>query len=305
MVDNPVLYPLGSPTFSGNTITVDMALDMPEYITQKLIDLTLQKFIVDQIFTTGGNPVRGGAVIYDQLTVNQLYTTNDVEQVAPTAEFPIVSGTRMAPLVAQVAKYGGKFQYSDEAKRRNDATLFDQLVTQLANTIVKKVNVIAIAQLEAQISSMGGATTYAAAKTGGWGAVVTNGVSVDPNNVWPAADFANVNAKAQVFELGNSGYDLWFLNPLDYATLGVIYGTTLAQLLASQGVSIFPSNRVTRGTAYAIAKGNVGFLKYEKGLSTESWREPKNESTWVQSSVLPVMGITNPYSVIKVTGING
>jgi hypothetical protein len=302
VVDNPILYPLGAPTLNGTVISVDMALDMPEYITQRLIDLTLQRFIVDQIFTTGGNPVRGGAVIYDQLTTNQLYTTNDVEQVGPTGEFPIVSGTRMAPLVAQVAKYGGKFQYSDEAKRRQDSTLFDQLTTQLANTIVRKVNVIAVAQLDAQIAAMAGVTTYAAPKH--WDLVVTNGVGVDPNNLWPAANFAMVNAMAQGFELGNNGYNLWFLNPIDYATLGVIYGTTLAQLLASQGVSIFPSNRVAKGSAYAIAKGNVGFLKYEKGLSTETWREQKTESTWVQSSVLPVMGITNPYSVIKITGIS-
>jgi hypothetical protein len=43
----------------------------------------------------------------------------------------------------------------------------------------------------------------------------------------------------------------------------------------------------------------------EKPLGTVTWREEGRERTWVQASVRPVMYVTNPYAVIKVTGLAG
>lgn len=302
-IDLPVLYPLGAPSIDQNTgiISVDMALQQPEYITQRLSDLTLQRFIVDQIFASSGNPVRGGAVIYDQIVQNDLYTTNDVEQVAPGAEFPVVGAERQVPLVATVSKYGGKFRYTDEARRRNDATLLEQKTQKLANVLVRKVNTIAVAQLEANFTALAGATTVAG---NNWNTVVTGGASQSNNTLWPAADFAKVQLAADVTELGVT-VDLWLVNPAQLSTLRTIYGQFYREVLDSYGLTMFPSNRVPAGVAYALARGQVGFLNYERGLFTETYRKPDNESTWVQSSVLPVMGITNPYSVYKVTGLAG
>ena len=45
----------------------------------------------------GGRDVAGGAVIYDQATENELYLDRDVQEVAPAAEFPIVTSSRRAP----------------------------------------------------------------------------------------------------------------------------------------------------------------------------------------------------------------
>jgi hypothetical protein len=305
---NPVTFPLGPPTISGNIISVDEALNSPTYISQRLADLTLQRFIVNRIFATGGIPVQGGAIIYDQITSNQLYTTNDVEQVAPGSEFPIVGGVRTQPLVAQVSKYGGKFQITDEARKRNDSRRLDQLTTQLANTIVRKINTLAMAALDAEISSMGAATTFNSAvntssNTRYWGSLVTRGTQADSDQLFPFADFLNAQALADKQELGVT-LDLVLLNPLDQATLHTLYGQGLSAMLADSGFSTYASNRVTKGSAYVVATGQVGFLEYEQGLNTETWREPEDESSWVQSSVRPIMGITNPYSVYKVTNIS-
>jgi hypothetical protein len=62
---------------------------------------------------------------------------------------------------------------------------------------------------------------------------------------------------------------------------------------------------VTNGTAYVVATGQVGELRIEKALGTETWREEKTQRTWVQSDVRPVMYVTNPYSIKKVTGLDG
>src|SRR5881392_1965989 len=140
-------HPLGPPTISGTTITVDTMLNQPTRITRMIMDLSLQRFIADRIFTSGGG-VTGGAVIYDRVTANQLYATRDVERVAPGNEVPEITGDRLVPSVAEVEKWGGKVYITDEARQRNNSANFTNLVRQLTNTIVRKINARAIATLE-------------------------------------------------------------------------------------------------------------------------------------------------------------
>jgi len=299
----PVQYPLGPPVVTNTTVlTVDMALNQPNRITRRIADLALQRFIVSRIFSTGGTAVNGGAILYEQALANDLYTDRDVERVAPGGEFPIVGASRRGPKVAEVEKYGGKFQTTDEARKRNDTVWFNNQVTMLSNTIVKKVNTRAVAELEAAIAALGGAGVF----TGNdWSAVITAGTSATNNADMPAADFAEAQLLAEQDELGVT-YDLWIVNPQEMAALVVIYGEKLQGVLAAAGIKeVFPSNRVTAGTAYAVARGQVGFLEYEQGLGTQTWADPETESYWTQSSVRPVMGITNPLSIRKVIGLAG
>lgn len=299
----PVQYPLGPPVITNTTVvTVDMALNQPNRITRRLADISLQRFIVNRIFSTGGTAVAGGAILYEQLLANDLYADRGVERVAPGAEFPIVGSTRRGPKVAEVEKYGGKFKFTDEARKRNAAVMFDNQVTQLSNTIVQKVNTRAVAELEAAIAALGGAGTFIG---NNWQTVVTNGSSASNNSELPGADFAAAQLIADQDELGVH-YDLWLVNPQEMAQLKVIYGPAWRDVLTSFGITeVFASNRVAAGTAYAVARGQVGFLEYEQGLGTQTWYDNEIESWWVQSSVRPVMGITNPLSIRKVTGLAG
>ncbi|MGW3608947.1 major capsid protein [Micromonospora sp. NPDC005163] len=294
-------YPLAAPTVTGNTLTVDTALKQPTRITRRIMDLTLARFIVDRIFATGGS-ADGGSVVYDQATVNELYTDRDVERVGPGDEFPIVGSQRPVPKVALAEKWGGKFFVTDEARDRNDVTLFNNHTTQLGNTIVRKVNTRAVETLEAAITALGGAGTFAGHN---WATVVTAGAGQTNNSGWPAADFAQAQYLADVDELGVQ-YDLWVVNPKQKMDLVTAYGSGLNEVLAAAGIDeMFASNRVANGTAYAVARGQVGELRVEKALSTEVWREQGTQRTWVQADVRPVMYVTNPYSIKKVTGLNG
>jgi hypothetical protein len=262
MPTQQIAYPLAPPTLSGNTLTVDIALEQPSRVTRRIMDLTLQKFIVDRIFAIGGQ-VNGGSVVYDQATVNELYTDRDVERVMPGDEFPVVGSQRPTPKVALVEKWGGKFFVTREAKRRNNITFFNNQVTQLANTIVKKVNTNAIVTLEAAITALGGGGTF----TGhNWGTVVTGGSSQTNNSGWPAADFANAQYLADVDELGVV-YDMWIVNPKQRMQLAITYGAALADVLESNGIrEVFASNRVANGTGYAVASGQVGEIRVEHPL---------------------------------------
>lgn len=295
-----VPHPLGPPTVSGTTITVDTMLNQPTRITRMIMDLTLVRFIADRVFASAGG-VTGGAVVYDEAILNELYTTRDVERVEPGMEFPIITSDRQAPKIAPVEKWGGKVWISDEARDRNNSAAFTNQIRQLANTVVRKINQRVIATLEASITASGQTVTGR-----NWSTYNPNGSSATAPQQGPIRDFALAAQMAEEDELGVT-YTLWIVNPQEYANLVIGLGGpgNLGEFLRMMGVSIYVSNRVTAGTAYVVAGQSTGELRVEKPLGTETWREEKRERTWVQASVRPVMFVTNPYAVLKFTGLAG
>ena len=292
-----IAHPLGPPTVTNTTLTVDQALNAPQRITRMVMDLTKQRFFVDRVFSSGGG-VTGGAVIYDELAGNDLYADRDVQRVAPGSEFPEVTFSRRAPKVAEVEKWGGKFFFTDEARDRNNVGEFTRAVRQLSNTIVRKINQRGVDVLEAAV------TANSRSVVGNdWSAVVTAGSSASAANLWPAFDFADANRQADVEELGVV-YDLAIMNPVQYLELATVYGPDLDAMLASVGFDIYVTNRVAAGVMYIVASGQVGEMRLEQPLSSETWRDPDGkQQTWVQSSVRPLFFVDNPYAVLKFTGL--
>lgn len=289
-----VKHPLGPPQVVGFQIRVDTMLNQPTRITRMLSDITLQRFLLDRLFTNGGG-VDGGAVVYDTATVNELYLDRDIERVEPGAEFPIVTSSRRAPSVAVPEKWGAKTYIEDEARDRNQTTAFTRELRKMGNTVVRKLNQRAIDILETAITANSGLSN---ATGHSWSTVVTGGSSQTNATGWPAADFAAAQLAADQQELGIV-FDLWIVNPVQLANLSMVYGSALADVLRSFGLSIYASNRVTAGTAYAIAQGQLGEYRVEKPLTTETWRDQGRQITWVQSDVRPLMYVFNPFAVIK------
>jgi hypothetical protein len=300
MVGTPVAtqYPLALPTLNGNLITVDLMLKEPTRITQYLSDLTLQKFWADRIFASAGG-VSGGALLYSQLMANDLYTDRDVQNVEPGAEFPIVTSSRPEPKLAVVEKFGGKFPVTDEARDRNDPTLLQQESQKLAFTMNRGIHKRALATLDQSLTATGSDTTFVG---NSWADAAALTLTTTSNAALPAADFAKAQLKAETFELG-SEFDLWIVNPQEMLNFQTVYGDRWRDVLNNWGVDMISTNRVTAGEAFVVAERQVGQFRLEKALSTETWRDPEVESTWVQSSVRPLFAVTNPYSVLKVTGL--
>lgn len=294
-----VYHPLGPPTVSGTTMTVDTMLNQPTRVTRMIMDLSLQRFVADRIFSSAGG-VTGGAVVYDRVTANELYASRDVERIAPGQEFPEITSDRLIPSIAEVEKWGGKVYITDEARQRNNIAQFTNQVRQLTNTIVRKVNARAMATLEAAITASG--RTFVGRN---WSTATDTGTSPSTRQNLPMRDFAEAHRQAEAAEFGFM-FDLWIINPQEYANLIILYGAQgLRDLLSELGISIYVSNRVTAGTAYVVSGQQVGELRVEKPLGSETWREPGRERTALQSSVRPVMFVSNDYAVLKATGLAG
>lgn len=296
-----VPHPLGPPVVSGTNITVDMMLNQPTRVTRMLQDLTLSRFIADRVFASAGG-VTGGAVVYDELTMNDLYTNRDIERVEPGMEFPIITSDRPQPKIAPVEKWGGKVWISDEARDRNNTAAFTNQIRQLGNVVIRKLNQRAIEVLDASIVASGQTVVgrnWSTATDVGPDAQTTTRQNL------PVRDFALAQRMADEDELGVV-YTLWLLNPQEYTNLVIIYGASgLAELLRVMNIDIYVSMRVPVATSYVVAGTSTGEMRVEKPLGTVTWREEGRERTWVQASVRPVMYVTNPYAVLKFTNLAG
>lgn len=298
-IEYAVEHPLALPTLSGNLLTVDLALQNPTIVTRRIMDLTLQKFIADRIFASAGG-VSGGAVIYTQATLNDIYLDRDVGRIEPGGEFPIVAAARPAPLVAAVEKWGGQFFITDEAKDRNQVSLFNNQVTKLANTIVRKINQRAIQELETSITASGNTTAGV-----NWSTALGLSYTTLTPAALPTADLAHVQQLADAQELGIV-YDLLLVNPQEAAVLRKLNKGPIGSGLSDWGIDeVYASNRVPAGTAYVCVRNGVGEMRVEQPLASETWREQKTERTWLKSGVRPVMYVTDPYAVFKLTGLAG
>jgi hypothetical protein len=109
-------------------------------------------------------------------------------------------------------------------------------------------------------------------------------------------------------ELGIS-YNVALVNPVNLNELRLFYNGTgnaggLEMMLEDNGFDeVYASNRIPVGTAYFVASGQLGEMRIEQPLATETWREPETQRTWVQSSVRPVMYVNNPFAVVMATGL--
>jgi len=296
---NSTAYPYAAPSVNGSAVTVEQMLNQPTRITRYLSDIQLRGYVASTIFSSPTG-VSGGAVIYDQLTLNDLFGNRDVQNVEPGGEFPVMQSDNPTPLVASVEKYGGKFFVTDEARDRNDGGTIQREGRKLMNSIMRKTDQKAIAVLDAAIAANASQTVVGV----NWNTVVTAGSSASNATLYPAADLAKVQLLADTQELGVS-FDTWIVNPAQKAQFNLIYGQGGSDVLGSYGVNLLSSNRVAAGTAYVVAAGQVGEIRIEKPLSTETWRDHGRQRTWVQSDMRPVMYVTDPFSVVKVTGLAG
>jgi hypothetical protein len=290
-------YPPPPLTITGDTITVSTYLrDVPR-ISRVITDLTLNRFLADYIFTPGPTAT-GGSVVYDQVTSGDFFLARDVERIQPGAQYPILTDTAPTSLVASVDKWGGRILITDEQRDRNAIDVLVRETRKLANTIMRKVDTVAMAALAA--------------------APLNTLTGTDWTSATGAAMIANLIDAAALVGDPDLGYeaDLVILNPVQFNELLKNSDFRVAMTQFTEGsilrdgvVGVFmgmtfaKSNRVTAGTAYVVASRMIGGISNEVPLTTEVYREPGIDSTFIQSARRLVPYVTDPKAGTIVSGI--
>lgn len=290
-------YPPAPPTVSGGTITVEQFLRTPSRVQRVITDLTAQRFLAERIF--GSGDAQGGAVIYDQVTASELYTDRDVQSIAPGSEFPIVTSGESAPKVAAVTKWGGAAVLTYEAVRRDSRDTLNRELTKLRNTIVRKVDTVAIAALDAAPIQTDTGTDWS-----------------DSTNGNPVLDLATARSMIDDLDMGYVA-DTILINPAQYVDLiantkvqnALPRDTVAANPIASgqlgnyMGFTWYVTNRVTAGTAYVLASTMAGSLRDELPLYSRSIDQQERERWLVQAARVTVPIVTDPKAVVKLSGL--
>jgi hypothetical protein len=286
------------PKLTGRELTVDTALKTPSIIAAQIAKLADKNLLLAQFTHQLGARVQGGGMIFSTVDASTYYTRDDVEQRAPGDQYRRTVGVDPTPQLAVVEDWGGTVQVSDEYVIRNNASYLDQQITQLANTIARKLDQRLMAKLDA---AMTGENTIAGHN---WTTVVLNGNTPTPNNALPTSDLAFAQLASDIQEIGVV-HDLLVVHPQEAATLKTAYAAQLAEMLKSANVELFSNPRVTPGTAWAIEKGQVGTVGFELPLTVDIIDDRQSRSKIVQAYVVPAIAITKIQAAKKITGLAG
>lgn len=288
------------PELNGRRLTVDIALQQPSTIRDRIAYLADDQILLPKFFSPYGGAVLGGGLLYHVIKASDFYTDGDVERRMPRTEYKVVAGVSPEAKLAPVVDWGGKFSVSDEEKTRNNESLLDQSTTQLANTIARKLDIAALAAIDEAL------TGENLVLGNNWSQLVTVGPldGITENADRPTADFSAAQLAADLQELGIK-HDLLVVHPNEAHALRVGYGDQLDAVLKSAGLELFANPRVTAGTAYVLAKGQAGTVGFERPLTVDTWDDRSIRSTWVQGYAVPALAVEKPYAVKKLTGLAG
>lgn len=297
----PSPYTQQGPTVEGTRVTVDAFLNNSPVVQRTLEQLTYQRFIADYIFRQGERTT-SGAVLYQQLLANDLFTARDVQEIEELSEFPILNTGERGMLAEQVKKWGGAVLFSDEKRRRDQRDLLARDLRRLSNTVVRKVNRVAVGVLNADAN----VRTVAAAAP--WS---------DATNRQVISDLAN--AQALVDDLIDMGYDAdtVLINPqnaleakLDKDVRDALPRENRADnpLLAGDmsgllDLNFIKTNDVPEGTAYVLSRQMVGSYHDELPFYSRVVPWPQREGTLLQAARITVPVVTDPLAIVKITGI--
>lgn len=291
-------YPPAPPTVDGQgRITVEQFLKNPSRVQRVITDLAAQRFLAERIFSKGD--AQGGAVIFDQVTASELYTARDVQAIEAGSEFPIVTSGESTPKVAAVTKWGGAGVLTYEAVRRDARDVLNRELTKLRNTIVRKVDTVAIAALDAAPITPFAGTAWSNATTGNPVLDLATGRSlIDDADMGYSADTVLINPAQYVSLISNP--KVYNALPRESTANNPIVN---GQLNGYMGFNWFVTNRVAAGSAYILSSMMAGSLRDELPLYSRVIDQQDRERWLIQAARVTVPIVTDPKAVVKLTGI--
>lgn len=295
IVDGP--FPPPAPTVNGELVTVSMFLKDPTRVQRTIESLTNLRFVADVIF--GDGPAApSGTVLYDQITdQGQIFLDRDVEEIAPGADFPLLNALEQGPLVAIARKYGGEVFLTDEDIRRDRRDKLGRRLTQLRNTIVRKVDRLAMAAIRsAPIIQQTASADWSTAGTD-----IVRDVAVGKNGITRLElgyqpDTALIHDDQELDLVSDK--DIRDALPRERDDTLIRTGN-VGRLM---GLDWITTSQVAPGEVIILQRKIAGSISDEVPLYARAIPEPRQERTYLHGARLPIIYVTDPKSVVRITG---
>jgi len=136
----------GIPTISAGQLTLDALLAYPTLVQRALRSIPQQRFISDALLTMRVTP-SGGAVQYGQN--ESIFAALTPEAIAAGEEYPQSTMAGPPYALAGVAKWGLDVMVTFEAIRRLNFDVIPRASTKAQNSVIQKVDTVALAAIAA------------------------------------------------------------------------------------------------------------------------------------------------------------
>ncbi|GAA3721756.1 hypothetical protein GCM10022224_104000 [Nonomuraea antimicrobica] len=161
--------PPGAPNLAGDLLTIHRLLQSPEQLRRRLRTLADMRFVADRIL-----PQRfrssGGAVLYE--VSEPITTSRPVEAVSPGSTYPYALTADGAAALAAVQDWGQASRLTDAAIKRRirGGDELDRMLRKVINTVLIKVDSLAISAVASAVTQTVDADTYG----GAWNSSAAN-----------------------------------------------------------------------------------------------------------------------------------
>jgi hypothetical protein len=289
-------YPPAPPVVNGQLITVSQFVTNPARVQRAITDLTIGRYVTDVVFGQGPTAT-GGAVIYDQVTQADTFLADDVQEIEPGGEFPLLGDTDLGPLVAIARKYGGEVPLTDEEVRRDNRNVLNRRMVKLRNTIIRKTDTVSMAALRA-------APLITQVASGDWSTAATDIISdlatatnaVDRLDLGYVCDTVLINPDQELDLLKDK--DIRDALPRERDN-GLIRTGNLGRLM---GLDFVVSNRVLPGEVFVVMRKVIGSVSDEVPLYARPIPEPRRERTFIHGARVVTPYVTDPKAGVRITG---
>lgn len=294
-------FPLGARQNTDGTITVEQMLNEPTRISRYVTEKVAKDLLSPHFFSS--TSVSGGTLIYNQLLgTESAITPKRTGVIEPGGEFPLIDNAEVAEKLTRVKKVGGKVAITDEAVKRNDSRFLNQELMRLANRMVVDLDADAVKALNDAMEAVGDKGLTHESK--GWEAENKKTAA----NKTPAesieADLAHLRMLTQKQDLGYN-FNTLLISPEDYLQLTIAFGIGNEEAFLRQyGWKPVVTKNTVKGEAFLLAPQQVGVIGVESPISTETWREAVNQTSYSQTWATMAYAVTDPLALVKITNIS-
>lgn len=286
----------------GPTLTVNSLLRSPTIIPRRIIDITSQRFIADQILRSAPQAPSGVVEYWES---NPLFADTDSEIVAEGAEIP-VTGTSIGDLkVVQVIKRALGLRITREMQDRNQIDIANLKMQQVSNTLVKDWDSVF---MDALVAAIPESHTVAASDT--WDSAdattrkdlgaASKTILGEKRGFTPNTLIISVNT-AMDFLSNDDTWKAFVGNTADQSP--AVTGKLPVKVW---GYDAWSTYNIDDDDAIVCERGTVGFISDERALQSTPMRYLEDTESWRNNTIrASTVGIDQPLAAALITGVAG
>lgn len=305
----------------GPRLTVSQLVKSPTLVPKRIIQMTGQGFMVDQLLRSGP-PIPGGSLIFSES--EPLYADEGPMNVEEFGEIPLTTTSTGEMRVAKSVKKALGFRISQESIDRNNFDKVQQDMVKLKNSFAKTYEDVFLTALLAALPTLASSNTSdgwvgTAASTAGQG--IYADLSHAVYNIRNAdADTSNGTGEQKfhfvpdTIVLNDMMATKLLLNPDIAKVLGVgdaatrnplITGDATEAFLKAFNLRLIRSWRLSPDKAIILQSKVVGGVSDERPLGATPLYEHKPTETWrTDVTRMSAVFIDQPKAGLVLTGIN-